>query len=226
MLQTLIPVGLRGLFLAALFGAVQSTVNSVLNSTATVFTLDIYKRLLRPDAGEKHLVRVGMISSAVILLASIIMAGFVGRLGGSLFIYVQSLYAFFAPPFGAVFLLGIMWRRINGPGAVVAVFLGFLLGIAMKLYVQFVPSHPLWIEPFAMQGIINWGFCVVVCIGVSLITPRPRPEQITDQMTFNWRQLNILGEPGNHWYTSVMFWWSLFVVIILALFVLFSGMFY
>ena len=53
MLQTLIPVGLRGLFLAALFGAIQSTVNSVLNSTATVFTLDIYKRLLHPAAGEK-----------------------------------------------------------------------------------------------------------------------------------------------------------------------------
>ncbi len=104
MLQTLIPVGLRGLFLAALFGAIQSTVNSVLNSTATVFTLDIYKRMWHREAGEKLLVRVGMISSVIILIVSIAIAGFIEQLGGSLFIYIQSLYAFFAPPFGAVFL--------------------------------------------------------------------------------------------------------------------------
>ncbi len=226
MLQTLIPVGLRGLFLAALFGAIQSTVNSVLNSTATVFTLDIYKRMVHPTAGEKLLVRVGMISSVIILVISIIMAGFINQLGGSLFIYVQSLYAFFAPPFGAVFLLGVLWRRINGSGAVVAVFLGFVLGIAMKLYVQFVPVHPLWIEPFATQGIINWAFCVIVCIGVSLVTTPPRPEQITDQLTFNWKKLNIFSELGDHWYSSVVLWWGLFVAIILGIFVQFSGLFY
>ncbi len=143
MLQTLIPTGLRGLFLAALFGTIQSTVNSVLNSTATVFTLDIYKRLLNPSAGEKHLVRIGMVSSVVILAISIVIAGFINRLGGSLFVYIQSLYAFFAPPFGAVFLLGVLWRRINGLGALTAVSMGFVLGIAMKLYVQFVPGHAL-----------------------------------------------------------------------------------
>jgi len=226
MLQTLIPVGLRGLFLAALFGAIQSTVNSVLNSTATVFTLDIYKRVLHPTAGEKLLVRVGMLSSVVILIISIVIAGFIDRLGGSLFIYVQSLYAFFAPPFSAIFLLGVLWRRINGPGAVAGVFLGFLLGIGMKLYVQFVPSHPLWIEPFAMQGIINWAFCTVVCIGVSLATQPPRAEQVTDELTFNWQHLNIFSDLGDRWYTSVVTWWALFVVIILAIFVLFSGLFY
>jgi len=226
MLQTLIPVGLRGLFLAALFGAIQSTVNSVLNSTATVFTLDIYKRLWHPAAGEKLLVRVGMLSSVVILIISIIIAGFIDRLGGSLFIYIQSLYAFFAPPFSAVFLLGVLWRRINGPGAVAAVFLGFLMGIGMKLYVEFDPGHPLWIEPFAMQGIINWAFCVVVCIGVSLATQPPRAEQVTDQLTFNWHHLNIFSELGDCWYTSVVTWWALFVIIILAIFLLFSGLFY
>ena len=226
MLQTLIPVGLRGLFLAALFGAIQSTVNSVLNSTATVFTLDIYKRLLRPAAGEKHLVRVGVMSSVVILIISIVIAGFINRLSGSLFVYVQSLYAFFAPPFGAVFVLGVMWRRINGPGAVTAVVLGFVLGLAMKLYVQFVPGHAMWLEPFAMQGIVNWAFCVVICIVVSLATPPPRPEQVTDQLTFNWHKVNIFSELGDRWYTSVVFWWGLFVVITLAIFALFSGLVY
>ncbi|MBI2481075.1 MAG: sodium/solute symporter [Planctomycetia bacterium] len=225
MLQTLIPVGLRGLFLAALFGAIQSTVNSVLNSTATVFTLDVYQRLWNRQASETHLVRMGMGSSVVILIISIVIAGFINRLGGSLFVYIQSLYAFFAPPFGAVFVLGVLWRRINGPGAVVAVILGFLLGIGMKLYVQFVPDHVAWLEPYSMQGIVNWAFCVVVCITVSLLTAPPRPEQVTDQLTFNWQRLNIFSDLGERWYTNVVTWWGLFVVLILALFILFSGLF-
>ena len=224
MLQTLIPVGLRGLFLAALFGAIQSTVNSVLNSTATIFTLDIYKRLLNPNASEKHFVRVGMGSSVVILAISIVLAGFINRLGGSLFVYIQTLYAFFAPPFSAVFLLGVFFRRINGAGAVAAIFSGFGLGIAMKIYIQQQYFwHPTWIEPFAMQAIINWAFCVAICIVVSLATPPPQPEQVTDRLTFNWKRLNILDDLGDRWYIHVVTWWAIFVAIIIGLLVTFSG---
>ena len=89
MLQMLVPAGLRGLFLAALFGAIQSTVNSVLNSTATVFTLDIYKRLLHKNALEKHLVRVGMLSSVIILVIAIGLAIYISVFSESLFVYVS-----------------------------------------------------------------------------------------------------------------------------------------
>jgi solute:Na+ symporter, SSS family len=225
MLQTLIPPGLRGVFLAAFFGAIQSSINSVLNSTATVFTLDIYKQLVQPRASDRQLVRAGMISSVVILIISVTLAGFINRLGGSLFEYIQTLYAFFAPPFSAVFVLGILFRRINGRGAMVAVFTGFVFGIAMKLYVQFVPGHVAWIEPFAMQGVVNWAFCTVLCIVVSLMTAPPRPEQVTDELTFNWHKVNIFGELGAHWYTSVVLWWGLFAVIITGLIMVFSGLY-
>lgn len=223
MIQALVPVGLRGLFLAALFGAIQSTVNSVLNSTSTIVTLDIYKRMFRPQASDRRLVRVGVISSVIILTVSIVLGGFVGRLGGSLFEYIQSLYAFFAPPFAAVFVLGILWRRINGAGALVTVISGFLLGIAIKLYLNFAAETPLWLAPYANQASINWFFCLAVCIGMSLLTSPPRDEQVTDQLTFNWQTLNIFDGLGDRWSTSVVTWWGLFVVTILALFVLFSG---
>jgi len=226
MLQTLIPVGLRGLFLAALFGAIQSTVNSVLNSTATIFTLDLFKPLLNPSGGDRIFVRVGMISAVIILVVSIVLAGFINRIGGGLFIYIQSLYAFFAPPFGAVFLLGILFRRINGWGALVAVVSGFTFGIAVKLYIEYAPHHVQWLEPYAMQGIVNWGFCVIVCVAVSLITPSPRPEQVTDQLTFNWRALNILGESAGPWYARVFFWWAIFAALVIGLVVIFSGWFF
>ena len=96
----------------------------------------------------------------------------------------------------------------------------------MKLVVQYVPAHPLWLEPFAMQGIVNWAACVIVCIVVSLSTAPPLPEQVTDQLTFNWKRLNIFGGLGSHWYNSVVTWWGLFVAIVLALVVVFSGWFY
>jgi len=226
MLQSLVPIGLRGLFLAALFGAIQSTVNSVLNSTATIFTLDIYKRTLHKTASDKHLVRVGMWSSVVILVVSIVLGRYIGNLGGSLFVYIQTLYAFFAPPFAAVFLLGILFRRINGPGATAAVFSGFVFGILLKVYVQYVPNHVKWIEPYSMQAIVNWGFCAIVCVSISLLTKPPRPEQVTDSLTLSWRHLNIFKNLGTHWYNHVLLWWGMFAAIILTLIVIFSGKFY
>jgi SSS family solute:Na+ symporter len=224
MLQSIVPIGLRGLFLAALFGAIQSTISAVLNSTSTIVTVDIYKRTLRPRATEAHLVRVGRLTSIAVMIIAAVLGGFVGRLGGSLFLYIQSLYAFFAPPFAAVFLLGILSRRINGQGATVTVILGFALGILMKVYVQFVPAHPAWLEPFQMQAAINWAFCMIVCTGVSLLTPRPDPSQVSDALTINWRKLNIFEQLGAHWYTSVYLWWGLFAALITALILVFSGL--
>lgn len=225
MLQTLIPIGLRGLFLAALFGAVQSSLNAVINSTATIFTIDIYKRLLRPAAPERHYVRVGIMASVVVTLLGILLAPAIAKMGKGLFVYIHTLFAFFAPPFASIFLLGILFRRINTPGATVTVFAGFGFAILVKLFVQYVPGHPLWIEPFAMQAFIVWCFCTLTCVTVSLLTAPPLPEKITDQLTFNWRTLNITQQLGGSWYRNVVFWWLLFVLIVLGLGVLFSGLF-
>jgi SSS family solute:Na+ symporter len=223
MLQTLVPAGLRGIFLAALFGAIQSTVTSVLNSTATVFTLDFYKRYLFPGASEKSLVRMGMASTVAILAIAIGLAGHIPSFGQGLFVYIQSLYYFFGPPFSAIFMLGILSRRVNKEGATLAVFAGFALGILMKVYAT-IPGHAAWLEPYAMQAIVNWLFCIVVCLAVSALTPAPAPEQITDQLTLNWRRLNIFGDLGSHWYTSVVTWWALFALIMLSLLFVFSGL--
>jgi SSS family solute:Na+ symporter len=226
MLQMLVPVGLRGLFLAALFGAIQSTVNSVLNSTATIVTLDIYRRNINPDASDNQLVKVGMWSSVVILAIAIVLGRFIGVLGTSLFVYIQSLYAFFAPPFAAVFLLGILFKRINAKGATVAVFSGFLFGFLMKLYLPHAPACLGWLKPYSNQAIVNWCFCVVICVAVSLLTAPPSPEQVSDELTLNWHKLNIFQGLGERWYQSVVLWWVLFVAMVATLILLFSGMFF
>jgi SSS family solute:Na+ symporter len=172
-----------------------------------------------------------MWSSVIILILSIVLGGFISRFEGGLFLYIQSLYAFFAPPFSAIFLLGILFRRINGQGATIAVISGFILGIGMKVFFAAesidddLKRQFAWLEPFANQAIVNWLFCVVVCTVVSLLTARPRPEQVTDQLTFNWSRLNIFGGLGNRWYTHVVLWWGLFVMIIGGLMLVFSGSF-
>ncbi len=223
MVQTLVPAGLRGLLLAALFGAIQSTVNSVLNSTATVFTLDVYQRWLRPTATDRHLVWVGVVSSTVVLVIAIVLGGFIDRLGGSLFEYIQSLYAFFAPPFAAVFLLGILWPRINGAGAMAAVVVGFLCGIGLKMGLPLVPQHPSWLAPYANQAALNWLLSVAVCVGVSLLTAPPRPDQVADDVTLNWRRLSMFADLGGPWYRNVVTWWALFVAATVAVLLHFSG---
>lgn len=226
MLQTVMPAGLRGLLLAALFGAVQSTVSSVINSTAAILTMDFYKRLIRPKAPERHYFRFGMVVSILVIIVATVLARYIEMLGSGLFVYVQTMYAFFAPPFSAIFLLGILFKRINRQGAAVAVSSGFLFGVLLKLYVEYVPGHYLWLEPYAMQATVNYAFCVLVCVTVSLLTAPPAPESVSDVLTLNFRRLNIGMELGGRWYRHVMFYWLIFVGVILFLVVLLSGQFF
>lgn len=232
MVGQLVPAGLRGLVLAALFGAIQSTVNSVLNSTATIVTLDFYKRLLRPKATNDHLVKAGVAVSSAVLAIAILLAGCIPWLGTGLFEYIQTLYAFFGPPFAAVFLLGVLWRRTNAAGAMAAVVAGFAAAIAVKLYLRFdgaihawlplVPRHPAWLEPFANQAAVNWVLCVIVCTSVSLCTRPPKPEQVDSSLVFDWRGLSLASDLGTRWYTSVVTWWGLFALVVAVLVVLCS----
>ena len=225
MLQMVIPIGLRGLFLAALFGAIQSTVSSVINSTSTIITLDFYRRLIRPEAPQRHYVRFGAAVSVVVMLIAIVLARYIERMGDGLFVYIQTMYAFFAPPFAAIFLFGIISRRINAAGATVAVFGGFAFGILLKLYVNLVPGHYTWLDPYTMQATVNWAFCALACIVVSYGTAPPPPEKITDQLTMNFRRINIAADLGGPFYRNVLFYWLIFIGCIIGLVILLSGNF-
>ena len=241
LLKSFVPTGLVGLFLAALFGAIQSTVNSVLNSTSTIYTMDIYKRLINPEVSEKRLIQIGVRSSMIVLLMAIIIGYMISYFKSeNIFIYIQTLYAFFAPPFAAVFLLGIVSRRINSLGAITAVTSGFVFGFLLNFYSNnylmdwvnnmgmdnlgyYLNSDLLpWAKPFLNQASINWVFCVLVCVIVSLLTAPPRKDQVTDDLTINWRKLNIFSGLGDKWYANVLFWWLLFVGLIIYLFWVFK----
>ncbi len=220
LVSALVPIGLRGLIMAGLFAAIQSTVNSVLNSTATILTLDMYN-VKHPNASSKHLVKVGVWISTIVLVISIVLGEYIGLLGDGLFIYIQTMYAFFAPPFSAIFVLGIFWKRTSARGALVGVLSGFAFAIVLKLLIHYVPDIPAWIKPYSIQAILTWAFSTIVTVIVSLYTKQPTPEQVTDTLVFSLKKLNIFYDDNSKWYSSVWLWWSIFAAIIIWLISLF-----
>ncbi len=223
LVTTLLHSGTRGLLLAALFGAIQSTIDSVLNSTSTIITLDIHKKFLNPDASEESLVSMGKWISAAVLVIAMAIAPFIGWLGQGVFYYIQNLYAYFAPPFAAVFLIGILWKRATPLAATITI----PAGIAFGFFLEFV-VFTYWLESgtaFTLRSVYNWAFCVVVLVALSLFTPPSPPEKTTDDVTINWRTLAAFKNLGTPWYRNVGLWWALFAVGIVACYAAFSGLF-
>jgi len=223
MVMKLLGMGIRGLLLAALFGAIQSTVDSVLNSTSTIISLDIYRKFIRPDASEERLVRVGRWVGAAVLVAAMALAPFIEKLGTGVFVYIQNLYAYFAPPFAAVFLVGILWKRATAKAATITI----PAGIAFGFFLEFV-VFTYWFgqgTAFTLRSIYNWVFCVAVMVVVSLLTAPPPPEKTGDDVTIHWRTLGIFKNLGRPWYRNLALWWGLFMLGILACYALFSGLF-
>jgi SSS family solute:Na+ symporter len=221
MVEQLVPIGVRGLLLAALFGAIQSTVAAVLTSTSTVITMDFYKRLVNEHASERTLVSLGRWITAIVLLFAIVLGVMLSTFEISLFVYIQELFTFFAPPFSAVFLLGVLWRRVPGNAAFITVIVGFLFGIGVKLLVQ-TGAAPAVLEPYANQGLFNWLICMALCTVLSLVLPPAKPEQVTDELAFNWKTLNLGGGLGGPWYKGVPFWSGLSIVMMFGFVILFS----
>ncbi len=189
MITTLLPVGLKGLAIAALLAALMSSLSSAFNSVSTLFTIDFYKRF-KPDASEKQLVWVGQVATVVLVVVSLAWIPFMKTLmGGGMFHYLQSIQAYISPPIAAVFLLGLFNRRINARGAIVALWSGFLLGIT-RLVAEFMAKEgmlevtsgsllqTLLSINFLHFALFLFLFCSVILVLVSLTAPQQSAEQL------------------------------------------------
>jgi len=217
----LLPIGMRGLLLAVLFSAVQATITSVVNSTATVLTIDIYVPLFRPNATDKQLVAFGVLASVASVILGILIAIWLSQSGGGIFQYIQTLNAFFAPPFAAIFVLGILTRRVNATGGILAIIGGFAVGVVLKI-VGALLIMPGWFYPFANQAAITWTASIALCIiGSALHSGKIDPP--LEQRVTLWDSAALLREGlGEVWYKSVILWSAGFVVAILGAMFLFS----
>ncbi|CAH0124315.1 Sodium/glucose cotransporter [Pedobacter sp. Bi27] len=131
-LLNLLPAGLKGLSFAALTAAVVASLAGKANSIATIFTLDIYKKVLKTDATEKNLVTTGKISIIVAMILGVLIAPHLGidKKGG--FQYIQEYTGFVSPGIFAMFILGFFWKRTTSSAALFATIGGFGLSILLK----------------------------------------------------------------------------------------------
>ena len=131
-LLNLLPVGLKGLAFAALTAAVVASLAGKANSIATIFTLDIYKKRIKPEAEESHIVKIGKITVVVAMFLAIIISPYLGidKKGG--FQYIQEYTGFVSPGVFAMFILGFFWRKATSNAALFAIVGGFLLSVLFK----------------------------------------------------------------------------------------------
>uniref|UniRef100_UPI0040495598 sodium:solute symporter n=1 Tax=Cephaloticoccus sp. TaxID=1985742 RepID=UPI0040495598 len=193
MVTTLLPSGLRGIVVAGLLSALMSSLASLFNSCATLFTVDIYKRL-KPGLTESALVRVGRLATGVVVVLGIVWIPVMKYIsGGGLYQYLQSVQGYLAPPITAVFLLGLFVPRINARGAFTGLVVGFVLGL-LKIALQAMAGGGALDSAGVLYafGQINflyysgWLFLasVIIVVVASLTAPAPTAAQISG-LTFS-----------------------------------------
>ena len=206
LVKTLLPVGLKGLVAGGLMAALMSSLASVFNSCSTIFTIDIYKKL-RPLESEKKLLNIGKIATTVIVILGVIWIPIMEKIGGGvMYQYLQNVQSYIAPPVTAVFLLGIIWKRVNAEAAITTLLAGLILLIlrlGSEIYYQPMIASGEFVDNFMFafatvnfshMAILMFIFSVLLCITVSILTSPPDYSKISGlsygTLTVNHRKEN------------------------------------
>jgi len=188
MVRTLLPAGIRGLVAAGLLAALMSSLASVFNSCSVLFTMDIYKKI-KAHTSERHLLQVGRIATTVIVILGFAWIPVMKNAPGTLYDYLQSVQSYIAPPITAVFLFGILYRRINSPGALSALYIGLMIGLFRLVLDTIITFNPDYVFsgllediikiPFSHFAIVIFIISTLILFSVSLLTPAPQPAKIS-----------------------------------------------
>ena len=184
MVQQLLPTGLKGLVAGGLMAALMSSLASVFNSSSTLFTVDIFKKLY-PETSEKKLLNIGRIATGIVVVLGMLWIPIMQKIGGGvLYQYLQSVQAYIAPPITCVFLLGILWKRVNAQGAIATLMFGLFMGtFRIIAELNTGPESSGFVVDFARinfshMAILMFVLCAIVCTIVSLATPAQSEAQI------------------------------------------------
>jgi len=176
-LLQLLPVGLKGLAFAALTAAIVSSLASMLNSTSTIFTMDIYKEYIDKDAGDKKTVNVGRISAAIALIIASITAPLLGGIDQA-FQFIQEYTGIVSPGILAIFLSGLFWKKATNKAAII----GALSSIPIAMYFKVAPkgwSNSLffvdvpWMDQMGYTAILT----MIIIVLVSLIQHKGKDDE-------------------------------------------------
>ncbi len=179
-MMNLLGPGLKGMAFAALTAAIVASLAGKANSISTIFTLDIYKKLINKDADETKLVNIGRIAIVVSLLLAVAVSPFMGidKKGG--FEFIQEYTGFVSPGIFAMFILGFFWKRTTANAALFATVGGFLLSVFFKVLPDMMDLSGLYGMGFAVPNdkgvyeipfIDRMGFVFVLCVvGMAIIS--------------------------------------------------------
>jgi SSS family solute:Na+ symporter len=217
MISHLLPIGLRGVVAAALLAALMSTVSGALNSIATLFSYDLYKRW-RPDTSDAKLVTIGRIATFVAMLLAIAWSPMVGQFK-TIFQGINAMICYIAPPITVVFVAGVFWRRASSRAAFVTLVAGSAMGVAV-FFLDFYKAHTGWNLHWMMAGFYLAVVCCLILVVLSLLKPdTPSPERLA----LVWKtpleafRSPAWSGPGNYRFLAVML-----VVVMTALYIVFN----
>ena len=216
-LLNLLPTGLKGLAFAALAAAVVSSLASMLNSTSTIFTMDIYKQYINPNANDKLTVNVGRISAAVALVIGAVMAPLLGGIDQA-FQFIQEYTGVVSPGILAVFILGLFWKKTTNKGAI----WGALLSIPIAMFFKVGPKG--WAAGTSLESIFptipfmdQMGYTALLTMALIIVVSYTQNNGVDDPKG--------IDVSGNYFKTSPLFNIGAFAVMIVlvALYAMFWG---
>ncbi len=210
----LLPAGVKGLIVCGILAALMSSLASLFNSSAALFTIDFYQRF-RPDTDPKKLVRIGQAATVVIVVLGILWIPIMRSMGDVLYKYLQEVQSVLAPGIAAAFLLGVCWKRTSAQGGMWALIAGLVIGLTRlgaKIYYENASVIPGGDESNLFQYLfydVNWlffcgwmlVFCLLVAFVVSLFTKAPEPQKIQGLVfgTSTPEQVAATRASWNHW---------------------------
>ncbi|MBW0162159.1 MAG: sodium/solute symporter [Sediminibacterium sp. Gen4] len=187
---SLLPVGMKGLSVAALTAAIVASLAGKANSISTIFTLDIYQKYFDTKADEAKLVRIGRISIFVAMLIAVFCTweDLLGIGGEGGYTFIQKYTGFISPGVFAMFLLGMFWKRTTGAAAVAGVLSGFILSVVFNnyapswfgsetiLYTAYINAAGQYEIPFMVNMGWTFFFTVLIMVLISLGGPKVNPK--------------------------------------------------
>lgn len=190
LISHLLPVGLKGLFLAAFLAALMSSIDSYLNSASTIVTNDFYKRFFRKDATDESLLKIGRGVTFLLVLWAIGFSFFLMNRSDGIYMIFQTLMAFFQGPAFAILLTGLLWRRATG----IAALIGFIVGVCFSIMLFTLNQEPVYtalgIDPLFQISIpflyfSIWAFVVSfsLIVIISFLT-KPEPAEKIEGLVF------------------------------------------
>ena len=183
----ILPAGVKGLVVCGILAALMSSLASLFNSSAMLFTIDFYKRF-RPDTPEKKLVLIGQAATVVIVILGILWIPIMRSVGDVLYTYLQDVQSVLAPGIASAFLLGICWKRTSAKGGMWGLISGMIIGLTRlgaKVYYSNVADASDSMFKYLFYD-LNWLFfcgwmflaCIIIVVVVSLCTEAPDPKKI------------------------------------------------